>query len=253
MDGGRNEGLGGAARRAGLIDQIRQEEEHVLLLDCGDIFQGTPYFNVFGGELEMKLMSEMGYDAATMGNHDFDAGIDGFYKQLPNADFPFIVSNYTFTDTILEGQTVRYKVFEKGDIKIGVYGLGIELEGLVPKTLYEATMYEDPIKKAQYYENLLKHELKCDLVVAISHLGFRYRDDKVSDVILAQNTSETDIILGGHTHTFMSEPHLQKNIKGDPVLINQVGWAGILLGRLDVYFYKKKRKKIVHKKNIVVR
>ena len=129
----KNPNQGGFARRARVIQDIRKQESNVLLLDSGDIFQGTPYFNMFGGELEFKLMSMMGYDASTMGNHDFDNGLNGFLKALPNAKFPFITSNYDFEDTILEGKTLDYKIFDKEGIKIGIFGVGIELEGLVGK------------------------------------------------------------------------------------------------------------------------
>jgi 5'-nucleotidase len=253
MDGGRNAGMGGAARRSTLINEIRSKYDNVLLLDCGDIFQGTPYFNVFKGEIEIKLMSEMGYDAATIGNHDFDGGIDGLHAQLPNANFSFVISNYNMSDTIMNGKTYPYKIFQKGNTKIGVYGLGIELDGLVPKALYDNTQYEDPVKSALKYEALLKNEMGCDLVVCISHLGFRYRDNKISDSALAKLTSHTDIILGGHTHTFLREPVREKNAKGEEVIINQVGFGGILIGRLDVYFNQKKKKNVKHKNNIVVR
>ena len=126
MDGSKNEGLGGVAKRATLIKKVREEQENVLLLDAGDMFQGTPYFNFFGGEVEIKLMSELGYDAGTIGNHDFDGGIDGLNRQLVHANFPLIVSNYNFDNTVLKGKTQAYKIFHKGGLKIGVFGLGIE-------------------------------------------------------------------------------------------------------------------------------
>ena len=242
MDGGRNQGLGGVARRASLIRQIRQEEEQVLLFDCGDIFQGTPYFNFFNGELEIKLMSQMGYDAATIGNHDFDAGIEGLYRQLPHADFPFVIANYDFSDTIMDRQTVPYHLFQKGDLRIGVLGVGIELRGLVPDQLYKNTRYLDPIPVANRYAALLKNDYKCDYVICLSHLGFHYDDDQVSDHVLAARSKDIDLILGGHTHTFLEEPVQVKNAEGKPILVNQVGWAGILLGRIDVYFERRRRK-----------
>ena len=189
-DGGRNQGLGGASRRARLIEQIRAEEEQVLLLDAGDIFQGTPYFNYFEGELEFKLMSAMGYDAATIGNHDFDAGIEKLEEQLPHADFPFLISNYDFSDTVMNGKTQGYKIFHKGPLKIGVFGLGIELEGLVPKNLYGNTQYQDPIKVAKEYAGKLKQDKKCDYVICLSHLGHRYSGDKVSDIDIAAASSD---------------------------------------------------------------
>ena len=249
MDGGRYQGLGGASKRAALIKKIRAEEENVLLLDAGDIFQGTPYFNYFSGELEFKLMSEMKYDAATIGNHDFDAGIDGLFKQLPHANFPFIICNYDFKDTIMAGKVHPYKIFRKGPLKIGVTGVGIELDGLVPKTLFKETVYLDPIAKANETARILKQDEKCDLVICLSHLGYRYRSEKVSDQVLAKQTENIDLIIGGHTHTLMDQPEVLENKKGDPVMINQVGWAGIALGRLDIHFEKNKKQKCVNCKN----
>lgn len=252
MDGSRNEGQGGVSRRATMIERVRKSEDNVLLFDCGDIFQGTPYFNFFGGELELKLMSKLKYDAATIGNHDFDGGIDGLYKQMPHANFPFLIANYDFGDTVLNNKTKPYKVFVKNGIRIGVFGLGIELDGLVPKSLYKETQYQDPIAVGNAISKQLRYEEKCDFVVCLSHLGYRYRGDKVSDVVLAQNTEEIDVILGGHTHTFMSEPDIQENLKGEEVVINQAGWAGIMLGRLDIFFEKNRKGKCVSCKNTYI-
>ncbi|GJM32990.1 MAG: metallophosphatase [Saprospiraceae bacterium] len=252
MDGGRNQGLGGASRRAALVREIRKKEGHLLLLDAGDIFQGTPYFNLFGGELEFKIMSSMGYDAATIGNHDFDAGLEGLNKQLPHADFPFIISNYDFSDTLLAGKTKPYKIFKKGPIKIGVFGLGIALKGLVPESLYGGTRYLDPIEKANYYATILKREEKCDLVICLSHLGYNYREEKVSDMVLAKSTREIDLILGGHTHTFLDKPTIVKNLDGEATMINQVGWAGIMLGKIDLYFERNQKGRCISCKNLLV-
>lgn len=238
----RNPNQGGFARRATLIQQIRNQEKNVLLLDAGDIFQGTPYFNFYGGELEFKLMSMMGYDAATMGNHDFDNGLDGFLKALPNAKFPFITSNYDFSNTILDGKTEKYKIFKKDGIKVGLFGVGIELDGLVGKKQYQETKYLNPVEIAQHYADFLRKEKGCDLVICLSHIGYDYRDDadKISDKKLAAQTDNIDLILGGHTHTFLPEPQSFTNKSGKNVLVNQVGWAGLLLGRIDFYFDKNK-------------
>ena len=238
----RNPNQGGFARRATLIQQIRSQEKNVLLLDAGDIFQGTPYFNFYGGELEFKLMSMMGYDAATMGNHDFDNGLDGFLKALPNAKFPFITSNYDFSNTILDGKTEKYKIFKKDGIKVGLFGVGIELDGLVGKKQYQETKYLNPVEIAQHYADFLRKEKGCDLVICLSHIGYDYRDDadKISDKKLAAQTENIDLILGGHTHTFLPEPQSFTNKSGKNVLVNQVGWAGLLLGRIDFYFDKNK-------------
>lgn len=242
-DGGRNAGQAGAARRASRIAQLRQELDHVLLLDAGDIFQGTPYFNVFAGELEFKLMSAMGYDAATIGNHDFDAGIGNLEKQMQHASFSMINCNYDFSNTVLAGKVKPYQVFERGPIRIGVLGVGIELDGLVPKSLTGDTVYNDPIENANKIALHLKEEEQCDLVICLSHLGFKYKEEKISDIILAQQSKHIDIILGGHTHTFLDEAEIVYNKDKQPVMINQVGWAGIMLGRIDVVFSKRKGKR----------
>ena len=249
---GRNKGLGGMAQRAGLINSIREKEDHVLLLDAGDIFQGTPYFNFYGGELEFKLMSKMKYDAVTLGNHDFDNGLEGFSKQLPHANFPFLIANYDFTDTILKDKFKPYKVFNKGGIKVGVFGIGIELDGLVPKKLYGNTIFKDPIETANKYATLLKKEEKCDLVICLSHLGFKYKNDKVSDMVLATQSRDIDLIIGGHTHTFLKNPIRMQNLDKEEVLVNQVGWAGINLGKVDFHFSQNRGSKKVFGRSIFV-
>ncbi len=250
----RNPNQGGFARRAALIQKIREEEKNVLLLDSGDTFQGTPYFNFFGGELEFKLMSMMGYDASTMGNHDFDNGLEGFKKVLPNAKFPFICSNYDFKNTILDGQTLPYKVFNKNGIKVGIFGVGIELAGLVGKKSYGETVWQNPIEIAQHYATFLRNEKKCDLVICLSHIGYDYKDNprKISDKILAAKTDGIDLILGGHTHTFLPEPQTFVNKSGKNVMVNQVGWAGLLLGKINFYFDKNKKVKNISWNNQVI-
>jgi len=250
---GRNKGLGGMAQRAGIINSIREEENHVLLLDAGDIFQGTPYFNFYGGELEFKLMSQMKYDAATLGNHDFDNGLEGLKKQLPNSNFPFLIANYDFTNTILENKFKAYKVFNKGGVKIGVFGIGIELDGLVPKKLYGNTIYQDPIKTGNQYASLLRNKEKCDLVICLSHLGFKYKEDKISDMKFASQTRNIDLIIGGHTHTFLKRPVMTQNLDKKEVLINQVGWAGINLGKIDFHFSQNAKRKKVFGRAIYVK
>lgn len=230
-------GLGGVSRRFELIQKIRQEEENVLLLDAGDIFQGTPYFNKFGGVLEMKLMSKLGYDAATMGNHDFDAGLDGFVKAREHANFPFLCSNYDFKNTPIDGLTQEHLIINKGKIKVGVFGVGVELKGLVPDKKFGETGYLNPIEIAQDKASELK-KAGCDLIICLSHLGYEYEGQKVSDRALARATKDIHLIIGGHTHTFLEKPTEEKNIEGKTVLINQVGWAGVNLGRVDFEFEK---------------
>ena len=242
MDGTKLQGLGGCARRAEIINKIRAQEKHVMLLDSGDIFQGTPYFNKYHGAAEIKLMSEMKYDAATIGNHDFDGGLDNLALRMTEAKFPFVIGNYDIKDTPLHDKAHEYKTFKYGNIKVGVFGICIELAGLVSTDLYGKTVYRDPIKDANRIAAILKHDEKCDLVICLSHLGYKYDTAKVSDQVLAAGTSNIDLILGGHTHTFFKTPEIFKNSEGKQVLVNQVGWAGVYLGQIDFYFDHKKRK-----------
>ena len=243
---GRNANKGGVARRASLVEILRNENPNTLLLDAGDIFQGTPYFNFYGGELEFKLMSMLKYDVATIGNHDFDNGINGLYAQLPHAKFDFISANYDFTNTVMDTHVKPYKTFVKDGIKIGVFGLGIELQGLVNKAAYKETVYLDPIEIAQDMSRILKTEEACDLIICLSHLGYEYKKapSKISDIKLAKATQDIDLIIGGHTHTFLDKPTVETNAVGKSVLVNQVGCYGLYLGKIDFYFDAKKLKAI---------
>ena len=226
--------MGGISKRHTILQKIRSEEENVLLLDAGDIFQGTPYFNVFNGELEMKLMSILEYDAATIGNHDFDIGLEGFLKAKQFAKFPFLCANYDFSKTILAGQTKSYHIFHKAGIKIGVFGIGVALKGLVSEDKYGNTRYLDPIITANKIASELKSKA-CDLVICLSHLGFEYVNKSInSDRKLATESQNIDLILGGHTHTFFDKPLVLQNLKNKDVLVNQVGWGGVYLGRIDI-------------------
>ncbi len=235
---GRNANKGGIARRASLVASIRNENPNTLLFDAGDIFQGTPYFNYYGGELEFKLMSALKYDAATIGNHDFDNSIDGLYAQLPHAKFDFISANYDFSNTVMDTFVKPYKIFNKANIKIGVFGLGIKLDGLVDPEMYKETKYLDPIEISQDMTRILKEVEQCDIVICLSHLGYYYKNSPnyISDLNLAKKTKDIDLIIGGHTHTFLSKPTIVKNIDEKNVLVNQVGCYGINLGRIDFYF-----------------
>ena len=213
---------------------------NVILLDAGDIFQGTPYFNLFGGEIELKLMSQMKYDASTMGNHDFDNGIDGFNNVLHNANFPFLCANYDFDHTILKGKTKPYHIINKQGIKIGIFGIGIELDGLVDPRLYGNTVYNDPITTANKYAKLLKEKHACNAVICLSHLGYDYEHEILSDKILVRETKNIALIIGGHTHTFLDKAVTFSNKVGKPTLVNQAGWATLGLGRVDLYFNREK-------------
>ncbi|CAN5765760.1 metallophosphatase [soil metagenome] len=245
-------GLGGVERRAALINKIRSTEKNVLLFDAGDIFQGTPYFNMYGGEIEMKLMSKMRYDASAIGNHDFDGGLDNLSKQLQHASFPMVCANYDFTGTPMEGKTVPYRIFEKEGVKVGVFGLGIELSGLVDSRLYGKTIYQDPLIKAAEMSHLLRKEKKCDVVICLSHLGYKYENEKVSDVVLGKKSLGIDVIIGAHTHTFLDKPTILKNREGKDVYITQVGWAGIRLGKITISTNKKTRKNTLESNSVII-
>lgn len=234
---------GGVIARANLINLIKKDNPHTLVLDAGDVFQGTPYFNFFGGELELKLMSKMGYNASTLGNHEFDNGMEKLSKVLKHANFSFLNSNYTLKNTPLENKIKSHEIFNINGIKIGVFGLGIELEGLVEKKLYKGVKYINPIEISKDISDDLKYNHNCDLIICLSHLGFSYSKDKniMCDLILAKQTKNIDLIIGGHTHTFLDEPVKVKNLENKDVIINQVGCFGINLGKIDFYFSENKK------------
>jgi 5'-nucleotidase len=230
---------GGAAKRAELINSIRKQNPNTLLLDAGDIFQGTPYFNLYHGKIEYDIMNYMQYDVATIGNHDFDIGIDGLVNQLKRANFKTVNANYIIKGTDLEEFVEPYQIIEKENVKIGVYGLGIALKGLVPEKLCKGVQYTDPISTMHRTEKLLK-EQGCDIVICLSHLGYKYKEKNVCDLALAEETKHTDIIIGGHTHTFLEKAFKTVNKNKKEVIVNQAGWAGLILGRIDIRIAKNK-------------
>lgn len=233
----RSPNMGGVSRRASLIETIKKENHNVLVLDAGDSFQGTPYFNYYGGELEFKLMNMMGYHATTIGNHEFDSGIENLAAQIQQADFKFLSANYDFRNTVMDGLVKPYQVFVQEGIRIGVFGLGIELAGLVDKKMYKETVYLDPAEMTKETVNLLKKKEKCDLIICLSHLGYSYKNEpsKICDLKLAALSQDIDLIIGGHTHTFLDKPTIVENAIGKKVVVNQVGCFGINLGRIDFY------------------
>ncbi len=242
-DGSRNANQGGMTKLATTIKKLRTEEEDVLLLDSGDFFQGTPYFNVYGGELELRLMSEMGYDASTLGNHEFDNGLEGIANQLEHARFDILSSNYDFSDTILKGAFKPYKIFKKSGLRIGVFALGIKLQGLVSTKNYGNTKYLDPVTVSNEMIQELQSK-KCDLIICLSHLGYN------SDLKLADQVSGIDLILGGHSHTFLDAPNVVNNASGHRTIINQVGTAALRLGKIDFEFSKNQQTSFASGRNL---
>jgi 5'-nucleotidase len=233
-------GRAGFARISYFVNQCRTENPNLLLLDTGDFSQGTPYFNYFGGEIVLKLMTKMGYDAGTIGNHEFDNGLEGLAESLRHAGFPLINSNYDFSGTLLEGKLSRFRIFNKSGVKIGIYGLGIKLSGLVNQKQSGDVRYNDPVETALEMEHFLAVEKKCDLVVCLSHLGLRYQGNQISDTRLAPLTSHTDVIIGGHSHSYLEDPLLFTNKEGRSVVVNHAHHGGLMVGRLDFVFEKER-------------
>lgn len=225
-------GQGGISTLASMIQKHRQEYEHVVLFDSGDVFQGTPYFNVFGGHPEMEWMQKIQYDATTLGNHDFDAGYKHLFTLRKQYQIPTLLSNYTFSENEDLGVIKPYKILQKGSVKIGVTGVCIDLKELQSEQNIGSFHYLNPVEPLQQQVNYLRNQEKCDIVVVLSHLGFQYQNTKIDDIKIAQQTSGIDVILGGHTHTFLDEPVTVKNKAGKTTLVNQAGWGGLRLGKL---------------------
>ncbi len=233
-------GMGGAVRRAGIVKQFRSKHPDMLLLDCGDVSQGTPYYNLFQGELEIKMMNLMGYDAMAIGNHEFDFGLENMARLFRLARFPIVCSNYEVAGTVLEGLVKPYIILEREGLKIGVFGLAPKLEGLVQADKSEGVVYKDPIAVAQEMSDLLGGKEGCDVVICVSHLGLqRLMPGDVDDEQLVAKTHGIDVILGGHTHTFMEKPMVYLNANGENVSLLHSGRNGIFVGEMVLTLTKK--------------
>jgi 5'-nucleotidase len=231
----RNAGKGGVARRATLVKRIRAENPNTLLLDAGDSFQGTPYFNLYRGVVEYKAMTAIGYDAVTLGNHDFDNGVEALAEAMQHAKFEFVSANYDVRGTAIEKRVKPYIVRELGGVRVGVFGLGIKLEGLNPPESFKGVKYYDPVRMALGSVRLLRGQERCAMVVCASHLGYypNPKGDEVGDSQVAAQVDGIDFIASGHTHTFMRQPAIAKQPGGGNTVIFQVGKSGIYLGRVD--------------------
>ena len=211
-------GMGGVVRRATFLKDYRAKHPDVLLFDCGDISQGTPYYNLFQGEVEVKMMNLMGYDAMTIGNHEFDFGLENMAELFRMADFPVVCSNYDVTGTVLEGLVKPYITLVREGVKIGIFGLAPKMEGLVQADKCVGIVYNDPIKVAQEMTDLLREKENCEVVICMSHLGIRSANPEgASDENLVGKTRGIDVILGGHSHTFMEKPAVYLNADGKSV------------------------------------
>jgi 5'-nucleotidase len=228
-------GKGGIARRATLVKRIRKEQPNTLLIDAGDCFQGTPYFNLYKGVVEYKAMSAVGYDVVTLGNHDFDNGIESLAEAMKSASFEFVSANYDVTGTAIANRVKPYVVREVGGVRIGIFGLGIKLEGLNPPESFKGLKYLDPVRMARGVTRLLRTQERCAMVICASHLGYypQPKADELGDTQVVAQVDGIDFIASGHTHTFMKQPVLAKQPSGKDTVIFQVGKSGIYLGRVD--------------------
>ena len=223
-------GRGGFLRRINMIKEQRSLHPNLLLFDSGDFSQGSGYYTLFKGEVEVGLMNQMGYDAATIGNHEFDFGMDNMAKLFSMASFPIVCSNYDCTGTVLEGLVKPYITILRDGVKIGVFALSPPLKGLVFDGNCEGITYLDPAETAQKYIDILRKKEKCDIVICISHLGWavsEYPDEK----FLSQ-TEGCDLVLGGHTHTYMPVLEYAPDKNGKKIPVDQNGKHGVFIGKL---------------------
>jgi 5'-nucleotidase len=227
---------GGVARRATLVKRVRKENPNTLLIDAGDVFQGTPYFNFYKGEVEYKSMSLIGYDVVTLGNHDFDNGVDGLVAAMKFANFDFVSTNYDVSGTPLESRVKPYVVRVIGGVRVGLFGLGISPDNLITPDNFKGVKYNDPVKASRDVVATLRGRERCSLVLCMSHLGFypNARAGEIGDSQVAAQVDGIDFIASGHTHTFMKEPVIAKTPSGGDTIVFQVGRSGIYVGRIDL-------------------
>ncbi|MGV8963090.1 MAG: bifunctional metallophosphatase/5'-nucleotidase [Candidatus Saccharimonadaceae bacterium] len=223
-----NADLGGVVRRAAFVEKTRQENKNVLLFDAGDFLQGTPYFNMFKGDVEVEAMNILKYDAATLGNHEFDYGMEVLENIVMKAKFPIVCSNYDFSGTAIADYIKPYLIVYKEGVKIGILGANVNPIGLIASNNYNGLKFLSPVETANKTADMLRNDLKCDMVICLSHLGY------LNELNLAENSRNIDIIIGGHSHTFMSKPSFRKNLDGKEVLVFQTNGRGVYIGRIDV-------------------
>lgn len=229
-------GRGGFVRRLTLLRQERKKDPELLLFDSGDFSQGSPYYTLFKGEVEVELMNRMHYDAGTIGNHEFDFGVENMALLFKKINFPIVCANYDFQGTLLEGLVKPYVIIKRKGLKIGVFGISTYLDGLVDKKNQGGVKFLDPVKSAQNAIDKLKAQ-KCDYIICLSHLG--YNIEGISDEELVSQTTGIDLVLGGHSHTFLKEIAYEKDKSGKLVPIDQNGKSGIFIGKMVVDFSKK--------------
>ena len=230
-------GRGGFLRRAAMIDQMRKEDKDLLLLDSGDFSQGSPYYTMFKGDVETELMNIMGYDAATIGNHEFDFGLENMARIFRKAKFPIVCANYDFTGTVVEGLLKPYVMIKRKGVRIGIFGLSPKLDGLVMASTCAGVRYSDPIKTANAVADKLKNEEKCDVVICLSHLG--WDEAGLNDMEMMAKTRNIDLVLGGHSHSYFKTLNHVRNLDGKDVPNDQNGKHGIFVGKITLSLEKR--------------
>lgn len=230
-------GKAGFLRRAACMEELRNRYDNLLLLDCGDFSQGSVYYNLYKGEVEIKLMNEMQYDACTIGNHEFDFGLENMARLFRMAKFPVVCCNYDFSGTPVDGLVKDYIIKEYAGVRVGILGIGPQLEGLVAKDSYGQAKYKDPVEAAQPVVDHLRKQEKCDLVICLSHLG--WQDGAGGDADFVARTSGIDLLLGGHSHSYFKAPKYVKNKLGEDIPCDHMGKNGQYLGTFLIDFYSK--------------
>ncbi len=229
-------GRGGFIRRVNMIKEQRALHPDLLFFDSGDFSQGSGYYTLFKGDVEIGLMNQMGYDAATIGNHEFDFGLDNMARIFSKANFPIVCSNYDFTGTPCEGLVKDYITINRNGLKIGVFGLGAPLKGLVANPNCEGVKFLDPAETAKKYIKLLRKQEKCDVVICLSHLGWEISD--YPDQQFIREIDGCDLVLGGHTHTYMPTLEYAPDKTGKMIPDDQNGKHGVFIGKLVLTFQK---------------
>ena len=231
-------GRGGFLRRVAMIKEERAKNPDLLLIDSGDFSQGSPFYTMFKGDVEVGLMNLMGYDAVTIGNHEFDFGLENMARIFKMAKFPVVCANYDFTGTCVEGLVKPYVIIKRNGLKIGLFGLSPQLEGLVDLSKCKGVTYLDPVEVGNRVAAELKHDKKCDVVICVSHLGW-LRPDEMGDQKLLANSKDIDIVLGGHSHSYFKDLRYVNNADGKAVPVDQNGKNAMYVGKLTLSFDKK--------------
>lgn len=229
---------GGFLRRIAMLKEERAKNPDLLLFDSGDFSQGSPFYTLYKGDVEVDLMNRMGYDAGTIGNHELDFGLENMARLFRNLNYPIVCSNYDFTGTMAEGIVKRWTIIKRNGVRIGVFGLSPELEGLVDMSKCTGVKYLDPVKVANEMADFLKNKKKCDLVICLSHMG--WDETGINDQFIIPQTRNIDLVLGGHSHTYMETIQYVKDLDGKPVAVDQNGKHGIWVGRMVLEMAKGK-------------